>query len=130
LANILCLAYQPLEALAGSLSAGDLHVVVLGEPFVGIIHPCKIYNILAVGVPFLYIGPQPSHVTDLMASLPEPQSHARVAHGDTAATVQFIRAAALDSEHRRGQFEAVAVQFSQSRLLKAHVELLEHVAAE
>ena len=57
--NILCLPYQPMEKLSGSLSAADLHVVVLGEKFVGIVHPSKIYNILNIDVPVLYIGPQP-----------------------------------------------------------------------
>src|SRR3954451_14666343 len=61
LENIVCLPYQPLEQLAGSLSAADLHVVVMGDPFVGIIHPCKIYNVLAIGSPVLYIGPEESH---------------------------------------------------------------------
>jgi hypothetical protein len=64
--NLLCLPYQPLGSLAGSLSAADLHVVVMGEAFVGLVHPCKIYNILSVAAPVLYIGPQPSHVSDIM----------------------------------------------------------------
>ncbi|MGA9131867.1 MAG: glycosyltransferase family 4 protein, partial [Candidatus Sulfotelmatobacter sp.] len=57
LRNVLCLPYQPIEKLAGSLSAADLHVVVMGDKYVGIVHPCKIYNVLAVKKPFLYIGP-------------------------------------------------------------------------
>ena len=65
LANIKCLPYQPLAELSASLSAADLHVVVMGDPFVGIIHPCKVYNIMAVRSPMLYIGPEESHVTDL-----------------------------------------------------------------
>lgn len=65
LSNVKCLPYQPLDQLGGSLSAADLHVVVMGDAFVGIVHPCKIYNIMAVGAPALYIGPQPSHVTDI-----------------------------------------------------------------
>lgn len=48
LTNIKCLPYQPMEELSASLSAADLHVVVMGDPFVGIIHPSKIYNILGV----------------------------------------------------------------------------------
>lgn len=32
----------------------------------GIVHPSKIYGILALGRPFLYIGPRESHVTDLL----------------------------------------------------------------
>ncbi len=65
LTNIVCLPYQPLEQLSASLSAADLHVVVMGDAFVGIVHPCKIYNILRLGIPFLYIGPPVSHVTEL-----------------------------------------------------------------
>ena len=63
--NIMVMPYQPLAKLSGSLSAADLHVVVMGNEFVGIVHPCKIYNIMSVGAPALYIGPQPSHVTDI-----------------------------------------------------------------
>jgi hypothetical protein len=48
LSTIHCLPYQPLDQLAGSLSAADLHVVVMGNVFVGLVHPCKIYNILSV----------------------------------------------------------------------------------
>jgi hypothetical protein len=86
--NIVCLPYQPLEALSGSLSAADLHLVVMGDQFVGIVHPCKIYNILAVGSPCLYIGPIPSHVSEIAESI-ESISCAR--HGDVAAVVQQIR---------------------------------------
>ena len=50
LSNVICVPYQPLDHLAGSLSAADLQVVLLGDPFVGIVHPCKIYNMLAVGL--------------------------------------------------------------------------------
>src|SRR6266699_3329465 len=67
--NIVCLPYQPLSALAGSLSAADLHVVVMGEPFVGIVHPCKIYNVLAVCAPVLYLGPRPNHVTEILDAM-------------------------------------------------------------
>lgn len=65
LRNVKCLPYQPLSELSSSLSAADLHVVVMGEDFVGIVHPCKVYNIMLVGASVLYIGPQPSHVTDI-----------------------------------------------------------------
>ena len=69
LGNIVCLPYQPFVTLAASLSAADLHAVVMGDEFVGIVHPCKIYNILTIGTPFLYIGPTPSHVTDIAAAI-------------------------------------------------------------
>jgi exosortase len=66
LSNIKCLPYQPIETISGSLSAADLHVVVHGAPFVGIIHPCKIYNVLALALPVLYIGPTEGHIPDLV----------------------------------------------------------------
>lgn len=88
--NILCIPYQPLEELAGSLSAADVHVVVMGDPFVGIVHPNKIYNILRVAAPVLYIGPKTSHVTDVLASLPPDYPACAVEHGDVAGAVDAI----------------------------------------
>lgn len=66
LRNIIQLPYQPLSALAESLSAADLHLIVMGDLFVGILHPCKVYGVLAVGRPFVFIGPQDSHIGDLI----------------------------------------------------------------
>jgi len=67
--NILCLPYQPLSRLSASLSAADLHVVIMGNSFVGLVHPCKIYNILTVAAPVLYIGPSPSHLSEVLHEL-------------------------------------------------------------
>ena len=68
-ANVLCLPYQPLSQLSASLSAADGHVIVMGNDMLGIVHPCKIYNILAVNAPVIYIGPKPSHVTEILDQL-------------------------------------------------------------
>ena len=95
LANVKCLPYQPLDELSSSLSAADLHVVVMGDNFVGIVHPCKIYNIMSVGAPTLYIGPTPSHVTDIASQL--PASFFITAHGD----VEAVTAAILNAMHER-----------------------------
>ena len=88
LANVKCLPYQPLNELSNSLSAADLHLVVMGDEFVGIVHPCKVYNIMSVGAPTLYIGPTPSHVTDIAS-----QQQGRFflsEHGDVDGVVQGI----------------------------------------
>ena len=88
LGNVKCLPYQPLSELSGLLSAADLHVVVMGDEFVGIVHPCKIYNIMAVGAPALYVGPAQSHVTDIAL-----QNEGRVLlhrHGDVDGVVLAI----------------------------------------
>ena len=70
LPNVLCLPYQPLHELSASLSAADLHLVVLGEPMAGLVHPCKIYNVMAIGIPVLFVGPPASHVGDIANSNP------------------------------------------------------------
>ena len=88
--NILSLPYQPLDQLAGSLSAADLHVVVMGDAFVGLVHPCKIYNILSVAAPVLYIGPRPSHLSELLDALNHDYRCASVGHGEVERVVQQI----------------------------------------
>jgi hypothetical protein len=65
---------------------GDLHVVVMGDQYVGIVHPCKIYNVLAVKKPFLYIGPNESHVTDIIRQYDAYVS----SHGDAEGVVTNI----------------------------------------
>jgi colanic acid biosynthesis glycosyl transferase WcaI len=89
LGNVMCLPYQPLEHLSDSLSSADMHVVVIGDPFVGIIHPCKIYNIMAIGTPVLYIGPSTSHVMDLVNEFPANHFF-RASHGDRIRVVKHI----------------------------------------
>ncbi len=90
LRNILCLPYQPLSQLSGSLSAADLHVVVMGNAFVGLVHPCKIYNILSVGAPVLYIGPRPSHLSDMLDLLNGQHVCASAAHGEVEVVLKSI----------------------------------------
>jgi glycosyltransferase involved in cell wall biosynthesis len=97
--NILCLPYQPLAALAGSLSAADLHVVAMGDPFVGIVHPCKIYNILAVGSDCLYVGPRPSHISELAESLDAGRIRC-AQHGAVGEVVNHVRQASANEARR------------------------------
>ena len=89
LRNVTCLPYQPLNELSNSLSAADLHVVVMGEQFAGIVHPCKVYNILSVGAPVLYLGPTPSHVTDI-ALVNESSRFFLARHGEVDRVVSHI----------------------------------------
>jgi len=89
--NVLCLPYQPIEKLSASLSAADLHVVVMGDKYVGIVHPCKIYNVLAANREFLYIGPAESHVQDIISQAGSGAYAA--AHGDVdTVTANILRA--------------------------------------
>jgi glycosyltransferase involved in cell wall biosynthesis len=132
--NVLCLPYQPIEKLSALLSAADLHVVVMGEQFVGIVHPSKIYNLLAIGSPFLYIGPAESHLGDIIARLGDSYSAFHARYGDVDSVCQVIRGradqyrAANPLATPSGSVTApLAQEFSKAVLLPkllAHVEAL------
>jgi colanic acid biosynthesis glycosyl transferase WcaI len=87
LTNARSLPYQPLAQLGESLSAADVHIVALGEPMVGIIHPCKIYGAMLARRPILYLGPRPSHISDL---LDQHEIGLEIRHGDTPGAVAAI----------------------------------------
>ena len=100
-AEILCLPYQPLAQLSASLSAADAQVVVMGDAFVGLVHPCKIYNMLAVGAPVIYIGPQPSHVTEILDGPGAGHPWCSVRHGEGKILAERIRQLRLRSAERQ-----------------------------
>lgn len=126
LSNIVCLPYQPLDQLAASLSAADLHLVVMGDPFVGIVHPCKVYNILKVGAPVLYIGPDPSHVTELFAELECPDLCRSSRHGDVDGVVNHILDVRRSSVFRlpSSALDRVLPRYSKQRLLSRLIDLI------
>jgi glycosyltransferase involved in cell wall biosynthesis len=115
LKNVKCLPYQPLSELSGSLSAADLHVVVMGDAFVGIVHPCKVYNIMAIGAPTLYIGPEPSHVTDIASR----SKFFFTRHRDVEAVTNAILEATQLSERQP------VTAFSKQMLLPQFIGLIE-----
>ncbi len=123
--NILCLPYQPLDELSASLSAADLHVVVLGDPFVGIVHPCKIYNILRIGTPFIAIGPATCHLTDLLSEDDLYERGAAFAHGDVELVAECLEeyAAAFEWRSERRSI-AGAARYSKAALLPRMIDLL------
>ncbi len=90
LQNVRFLPYQPLQALSGSLSSADLQTVVLGPHMVGLIHPSKLYNILAIGSPLLYIGPFPSHVTDAMERDGRANGYVHMSFGEASRLAEWL----------------------------------------
>lgn len=83
LANVNCEPYKPLHELAPALSAADLQVVAMGDPFAGIVHPSKVYNIRRMGQPILYIGPERGPIADLDPTI-------SIRHGDVDGAVAAI----------------------------------------
>ena len=127
--QILCLPYQPLAQLSASLSAADAHVVVMGEAMLGLVHPCKIYNMLAVGAPVIYLGPQPSHVTEILAAPGAEHPWISVRHGEgdlLAARIRQLRQRAAARQTPTG----LTAAFAKNVLLSQLITGLEKLVAD
>ncbi len=140
LSKVRCFPYQAIAELSGSLSAADLHAVVMGEPFVGIVHPCKVYNILGIGAPLLYIGPAESSVVDAAARVTKEGAVYQAQHGESEKVAAHIvsaatfkaasssNGAAMDAENgaNRNQHGDASTQwFSKAVLLPRMIEIVE-----
>lgn len=62
LANFVQLPYFPREQLNESLAMGDVHLVTMKDSMAGVVVPCKLYGIMAVGRPTVFVGPSSSTV--------------------------------------------------------------------
>jgi glycosyltransferase involved in cell wall biosynthesis len=86
--NIRSLPYQPLDQIKYSLSAADVHMVVVGPTEVGVRHPCKIYGAMALARPVLLLGPDPCHASDIVD---EHDIGWHIQHGDVEGALAAIR---------------------------------------
>ena len=124
--NVLCLPYQPLSELSASLSAADLHLVLHGNEFIGIVHPCKIYNILRLATPLVYIGPDPSPISDILSEANGELLSASIRHGDVDGLVRRIQEFQTRPAHfDRPRHLSLANRFCKEEILPrliAHLE--------
>jgi glycosyltransferase involved in cell wall biosynthesis len=121
--NVLTLPYQPVEKLSMSLSAADLQVVVMGDSYVGIVHPCKIYNILAAERPFLYIGPAGSHISDIVGENDAGVYHC--SHGDVDGVVRSILQAKQHRLTKASYSACLSKRFSKELLIPEMISAIE-----
>jgi len=124
LPNIIYLPYQPRSEVKYSLSAADLHAVVMGDAFVGIVHPCKIYGILKIGRPFVYIGPKQSHIGDLI----KKDVGYHVQHGDAVGLAEIIEKASMLATDQKTAIQkteqSLAPQFSHDFLVPQFLQAI------
>ena len=125
--NIRSLPYQPLSQIKYSLSAADVHLVVVGPSEVGVRHPCKIYGAMALGRPILLLGPDPCHASDLVD---ENDLGWHIQHGDVDAAISTIKkmvdqdAGVLAEMGQRGK-EIVSEELSQDILCTRFCDIIE-----
>ena len=91
----------------------------------GLVHPCKIYNIFAVGAPVLYVGPTPSHITEIFDQFPD-YPWFQVQHGEAAALADHIRRLAAERKDRQhGQSQELLGAFSKATLVPKLIAAIE-----
>jgi len=119
LGNIVYLPYQPREKLKYSLSSADLHVVVMGNRFVGTVHPCKIYGIMCVGRPFVFIGPKESHIGDIIS---QEGIGYQFEHGQTELLIKLINKLSKLEDIEKGIITQVSHPWMGEKWLKLLVK--------
>ena len=106
----------------------------MGEKFVGIVHPCKIYNVLAVGSPFLYVGPDESHIADIARNRKIQDSVYIARQGATECVAeQIIRSVERHSKEssgnvRDGSREGAPEGFSRTLLMPIMIDIVERAS--
>ncbi len=98
LKNLVFLPYQPLEKLAESLGAADLHLIPLAAGAAGCLVPSKIYGILAAGRPFIAMMEESAEVARIAR---DDGVGFVVRPGDAEALIVAIREAADAPERLR-----------------------------
>ena len=90
----------------------------------GLVHPCKIYNMLAVGAPVVYIGPQPSHVTEILAAPGVEHPWISVRHGEGEVLAERLQQLRQRATERRCP-TTVTAMFAKDVLLPRMIAGLE-----
>jgi colanic acid biosynthesis glycosyl transferase WcaI len=126
LQNVITLPYQPMQELSSSLSAADIHLVVMGDAFVGMIHPCKIYNILNLGIPFLNLGPEQSHLAEMVDQVGDEMLAARLPNADPEQLVGFLQARArMTCRAPEARLRELGSSFAKQQLMPRLIEVIE-----
>ncbi len=125
LTNVICLPYQPLNKVGASLGAADLHVVAMGEAFVGLVHPCKVYNLLSLGLPWVGLGPRDCHLTDLLKEVGKDSGCEVVPGGDSAALARLIQERASRPKADPARLEKVGENYRESVLAPRLARIIE-----
>jgi colanic acid biosynthesis glycosyl transferase WcaI len=122
--------YVPRDQLARSLSAADVHLISLLEGMEGLIVPSKLFGIMAVARPAIFIGNPTSEIARVLT---ESGAGVVVRQGDAPALEQAIRMFAADPgkarEMGRRARESLLGRYDKSTACAQWAALLKNVTA-
>ena len=93
LRNVTLRPYQPRARLDELLSLGDLHVISLADPLVGVMVPSKLFGILAAARPAVFVGHPDSEIGRVLL---EEECGFNVRCGDSDGFARAVRELAAD----------------------------------
>ena len=117
LKNLLILDYLPIKDIKFSLNSANLHVVTLGNKMKGIIHPCKIYNLIVLKKPILYFGPKESHISDIIRKF-------KIGLSFRHSEVKKAKKAIINLKNKKLKIKKIQNPFKQKNLVKKMVHLI------
>lgn len=131
LKNVQFIEFQPSSELSSSLSAADLHLVLIEPSVVNYLMPSKVYAILASGTPLVFVGPRECE----LARLVEQENIGIVTPTNDPKT---LCAAILCAQHHLSELEdmgkrarALAVtRFDYRIALKQFITLFQQISEE
>jgi colanic acid biosynthesis glycosyl transferase WcaI len=130
LRNILSLPYQPLSMTGDSLAAADVHLVVVGNASVGLVHPSKIYAPMMLGISVIAVAPAHAPHAQLIDTY---RFGYVVRHGDAMGLAKAISQIALLPANERAEMgargkRALEQDFGAAKLRRTLVDAIERVA--
>ena len=128
LENVILLPYQPREKIHLSLGSSDIQVVVLGDDCVGYTHPNKVYGAMYIGKPILYIGPEPSHVSEIINDI---DGNIMVNHGEVDSLINkldvFAKLSLTEREKiGKSNSQIANMNFLPSTLINRMIDIIEY----
>jgi len=117
-ANVRFKPYVARERLAESLSVADIHLISLRPEMEGLIVPSKVYGVLGVGRPFVFIGDPHGELAQLVT---QHEVGTVASADDQAALISAIQSYRSDvtrrSEHGRNARQLYEAQFQRETAL-------------